>query len=579
MKKDKKRALRFLVQKFLACAFSALLILPFSTVFNVSAENELPSRAAAESIRAESTESAAESVRGESTGTAGESAGTAAESTGTAAESAGTAAESADAAAESAGTAAESAGTAAESTGTAAESADAAAESVQTESTEAAAESADAVTAGDDELTGSGTISGAVTSLSEGGIYSIHSAADANLCLDISGASFFSGGNVQLYRSNNTNAQKFSAHQNGDGTWTFTNANSGLVLDVSGNSAKDGANVQQYRGNGSAAQRFNLISHADGSFEIQGSSSKKALDISGGQLENGQNIQLYHENSTAAQAFVFFSATASYSDYSGDYYISSSVDDGRCIDVSGGSSANGANIQLYTSNGTHAQKFTLVSEGSGCYTIRTSFGKYLDVSGGCSLPGTNVQQYSGNGTNAQKWRICGNSDGTVTFISACGENVLDLSGGLAEDGDNIAIWSYNGSGAQRWRLHTNPPEASRSGNSSQETESSTIDLGTWLLTGYCDDEASQGAYIGQTASGGPLTAGVTVAVAPQTMSRLGLNFGDQLLVNGHVYTIWDSGDYGMSVRNGGLCLDIFTNSAAECYASYCNGYAEVYLIR
>ena len=62
-----------------------------------------------------------------------------------------------------------------------------------TESTEAAAQSADAVTAGDDELTGCGTISGAVTSLSGRRHLQHPFCSRRKLCLDISGASFFSG--------------------------------------------------------------------------------------------------------------------------------------------------------------------------------------------------------------------------------------------------------------------------------------------------------------------------------------------------------------------------------------------------
>ena len=78
-------------------------------------------------------------------------------------------------------------------------------------------------------------------------------------------------------------------------------------------------------------------------------------------------------------------------------------------------------------------------------------GKVLDVNGGVSANGTNVQQYDSNGTYAQKWIAVKNSDGSYTFQSALAENaVLDVNGGSNANGTNVQLYTSNGTNAQKW---------------------------------------------------------------------------------------------------------------------------------
>lgn len=82
-----------------------------------------------------------------------------------------------------------------------------------------------------------------------------------------------------------------------------------------------------------------------------------------------------------------------------------SVNSGKVLDVNGGVSANGTNVQQYDSNGTYAQKWIAVKNSDGSYTFQSALAEnaVLDVNGGSSANGTNVQLYTSNGTNAQKW--------------------------------------------------------------------------------------------------------------------------------------------------------------------------------
>lgn len=106
--------------------------------------------------------------------------------------------------------------------------------------------------------------------------------------------------------------------------------------------------------------------------------------------------------------------------------------------------------------------------------------------------------------------------------------------------------------------------------------STVVDLGVWRLTAYMDTPEDQGPYVGMTASGAPLVPGRTVAVSAATCSRLGLYFGDKLLIDGHVYTLED---HGGSAMNNQDWADIFVDNPIDEFSERFNHFTEVYLLR
>lgn len=67
-----------------------------------------------------------------------------------------------------------------------------------------------------------------------------------NYVLDIYGGYTSNGANVQLYRSNDTEAQLFKVTHDSQGYVTFTNVKSGKVLDVYGGTKKNNQNIWQF---------------------------------------------------------------------------------------------------------------------------------------------------------------------------------------------------------------------------------------------------------------------------------------------------------------------------------------------
>ena len=293
----------------------------------------------------------------------------------------------------------------------------------------------------------------------------ITSVANKKLVTDVTSASTANGARVQLYSSNNTNAQKYRFESIGNGTYKIINANSGKVLDVSGGSTANGAALQQYTSNNTVAQQWTVRNYGSGKIALVSVNANKAVDIPGGNAVQQAQLQLYSPNGTVAQQWLVAKAPLTLRERlnetaakhrqdlpDGTYTFGSRLNTSMKMDVSGASRSNYGNVQIWAGNGTNAQKWKVTHDSNGYATLTSvNSGKVLDVNGGVSANGTNVQQYDSNGTYAQKWIAVKNSDGSYTFQSALAENkVLDVSGASTSNGANVQLYTANGTNAQKW---------------------------------------------------------------------------------------------------------------------------------
>ena len=137
------------------------------------------------------------------------------------------------------------------------------------------------------------------------------------------------------------------------------------------------------------------------------------------------------------------------------YFISSAMNKNYVLDVSGVSTDNNANVQLYFTLGTSPNQMWKISDpdGDGYYTIIAQHsGKALDAAGGGTTDGTNVQQYDINGSDAQLWQLVDNGDGTYRILNKLSGLALDLTDAVLALGQNIQLYSPNGTPAQSWYL-------------------------------------------------------------------------------------------------------------------------------
>ena len=293
----------------------------------------------------------------------------------------------------------------------------------------------------------------------------ITSVANKKLVTDVTSASTANGARVQLYSSNNTNAQKYRFESIGNGTYKIVNINSGKMLDVAGGSTANGAALQQYTSNNTVAQQWTVRNYGSGKIALVSVNANKAVDIPGGNAVQQAQLQLYSPNGTVAQQWLVAKAPLTLRERlnetaakhrqdlpDGTYTFGSKLSTSMKMDVSGASRSNYGNVQIWANNGTNAQKWKVTHDSNGYATLTSvNSGKVLDVNGGVSANGTNVQQYDSNGTYAQKWIAVKNSDGSYTFQSALAENkVLDVSGASTSNGANVQLYAANGTNAQKW---------------------------------------------------------------------------------------------------------------------------------
>ncbi|MFR4854460.1 MAG: RICIN domain-containing protein [Bifidobacterium bifidum] len=287
------------------------------------------------------------------------------------------------------------------------------------------------------------------------GNYYINVRSKVASSVDVPGGSAADSTAIQLYSGNSSKAQQFTFTRQSDGSYEIVNVNSGKALDVRNGVAENNAIVQQYSRNNSQAQRW-FIRDSGAGYYLQSALGNWVLDLSGGNTANGAAIRLYTPNGTASQLFVVSSSDVNIA--TGVSMIITSVANKKLVtDVTGASTANGARVQLDSSNNTNAQKYRFESIGNGTYKIiNANSGKVLDVAGGSTADGAALQQYTSNNTVAQQWTVRNYGSGRIALVSVNANKAVDIPGGNAVQQAQLQLYSPNGTVAQQWLVAKAP---------------------------------------------------------------------------------------------------------------------------
>ncbi|MFF3056612.1 lectin [Streptomyces sp. NPDC057909] len=117
---------------------------------------------------------------------------------------------------------------------------------------------------------------------------------------------------------------------------------------------------------------------------------------------------------------------------------------GKCLDVAGGSSADGTAVQLYDCNGSAAQRWTVAADGS-----IQALGSCLDVTSASTANGAKVQLYTCNGSSAQRWTY---NSSTGDVVNTAADKCLDITDQSTANGARAQIWTCTGAANQKWHL-------------------------------------------------------------------------------------------------------------------------------
>jgi hypothetical protein len=114
----------------------------------------------------------------------------------------------------------------------------------------------------------------------------------------------------------------------------------------------------------------------------------------------------------------------------------------KCIDVPSSNFVDGARLQMWTCNGTNAQKWTF----TGGALVSPS-GKCVDVASGGTANGTAIQLWTCNGTAAQQFVLSSAGDLVNPQANRC-VDIVDVN---PNDGAKLQLWDCAGTANQKWR--------------------------------------------------------------------------------------------------------------------------------
>ena len=185
----------------------------------------------------------------------------------------------------------------------------------------------------------------------------------------------------------------------------------------------------------------------NGTYRLRAGDSKQFLDVSGGATTNGTNVQLWEYVDAGTQEWRF-------TRLSNGLYTLYNTWSGKYLDVDSASTQAGANVQIWQDTNSCAQQWAIVTNSNGYGLVSACSGKSLDIDGGNITNGTNVQIWDSNNSAAQRWYIDG-LDANVpngTYQLHASSEYLDIAGNSGSNGANVQLWELTGAGGQYWQV-------------------------------------------------------------------------------------------------------------------------------
>lgn len=132
-----------------------------------------------------------------------------------------------------------------------------------------------------------------------------------------------------------------------------------------------------------------------------------------------------------------------------------------CLDIEGGSTANGARLLQWGCHSGGNQQFRFVREGYDSYVGRYYYsiramhsGKCLDVQGEALWAGAKIIQWDCGPWANQHWFVVQHGNGTQEYVARHSHMCLDIPSATTAWGTQMQQYWCNGSWAQRfWYYH------------------------------------------------------------------------------------------------------------------------------
>ena len=135
------------------------------------------------------------------------------------------------------------------------------------------------------------------------GVYTIASSLNQNIVLDVAEVSKNSGANIQVWTAaNNSENQLWYIKSLGSGLYSVRALHSGRYINVAGSGKANGTNLQQWNNDTpNGDEKWRITNNGDGTYTFIAAVNGLALDLANGKAANGQNVQCWQSNGSGAQ--------------------------------------------------------------------------------------------------------------------------------------------------------------------------------------------------------------------------------------------------------------------------------------
>lgn len=272
--------------------------------------------------------------------------------------------------------------------------------------------------------------------------------------LDVNGGPGAAGNgpNIQVWDQIGTNAnQRFYIVKSDDGNgYQLIPKCSGFRVDVDNAGIADGTNVHQYEPNGSYAQRFNLVKYnkpkvnEKSAPEVKSKSyvlrsklapNKAVAVATGNATQLGSNIHLWEYNKDNIYSAIIWNLEKQ---ADGSFLVKNQYNN-QYLDVVADGLSDRVNILTWEKHGKPSEQWYVVANGDGTYRfVNKGSGKVVDITGGLTANGTNVQQYLWHGHDAQRFYLDRYPAAVYYNVTFKGMNGENLSTQRVEKGENAS---------------------------------------------------------------------------------------------------------------------------------------------
>ncbi|RKH49364.1 chitinase [Corallococcus sp. AB049A] len=128
---------------------------------------------------------------------------------------------------------------------------------------------------------------------------------------------------------------------------------------------------------------------------------------------------------------------------------------GRCVDINGPSTADGASIHQWACHTGTSQQWSMEATDSGYYRFVSRYsGKALDVRDVSTADGAKLQQWSYSSGSNQQFKPVDLGNGYFRLEARHSGKVLDVTGCLQGSGDGTLLqqWTWSNNDCQQFRL-------------------------------------------------------------------------------------------------------------------------------